>query len=539
MGRSKFAKFFQSQDRDSAAGVNPRTPTNSISGPNPSLPVQNHDPLHSLAGNGPIGGQPLMNPSPSNLSMVDSINGQNILNPLAQGPNALSGLLANLNMNGAASVNKGVDRNQAVGVPTGGSIEGIFAALAASKPSGNRPPSGAGFGQAPKIPQSQSPHHFGTQHQLHPQQLQMPHIPPPNTQLPFNPSSQNDLTDGGKFVPNGMVPGLGPPRRDSTISGGSDLDERDRYGFNLQRLPPQAQQQLFEQQQLNQLRSVPQPMYPNQGPNRNGMNVVPPQFRHGPSPIGNQNPTSNGSQHQRGMSSMGGIIRPNPQELVGNGGGAGMVGMGLPVMRGMGSGIGPDVIRGPHELGLRGGPQDLNGIPGIMRSPSDVPGPFGMAQQQFGGPQQLPGQQNSLPPNHILTGPTAGGPVRVGPPGSADFVLHTQQLQAARAAAAAQQQQQMMQHLGLGLRHPNPQSVQQPQQLRPGLPQHILPHNVNQQQQLGGLNQVGISQLHPNDFGGSGFPPHANHVGGIGPNAPGAGAEAFLQLFMNGSGQRE
>lgn len=394
-----------------------------------------------------------------------------------------------------------------------------------------------------------------------PQQGGLPPMPP-HQQAMFNPNGLADPAD--RFVADNLVPGLRPQRpRESSLSlgGGApglygpDMDnEREQLARQLQNLhmggvngaglpplgPPLHQQQLFEQRQqlARQQQQQQQTLYANQGQNQNrnvlagmmgvGNGVVPGMGRPTPSPIGNQNPAL---MQQRGQPQqqqqprdlniglmnlgLGGGMR-TPQELVGAGG------LGQP--------------RTPQELAHAG---LLRGAGGVdLFGGNQQQGQFGGQQGRLGNLGQFgglggPGAGGANPQGGA---PGAGGPLtvpNVGAPGTADYALHSQQLQAARATAAAQQQAQMMQHLGIGLGGAG----------RGGLPGPPQGQQGQQQRIPGGQPQQMIGGAGPLDgFIGAG--PHANvHLHGNMPGGPPShlpqgNAEQFLQLFLGANAGR-
>ncbi|KAG8948587.1 hypothetical protein FRC04_009489 [Tulasnella sp. 424] len=466
-------------------------------------------------------------------------------------PDALAGLFAN--------AERGMGQLNNPAAPTGGTMEGLLAALDAS--ARGQPPSrgSSRFPQQPMNKPGGGPFGMlpGQQPSGLPQFSPQGGLPPmaQHQQAMFSSNGLGDTAD--RFVADNLVPGLRPqpqrPRESSLSLGagglyGPDMEaERDQLARQFQNLhmggvngagmpplgPPLHQQQLFEQrQQLARQQQQQQTLYANQGQNQNrnvlagmmgvGNGVVPGMGRPTPSPIGNQNPAL---MQQRGQPQqqqqprdlnislmnlgLGGGMR-TPQDLVG-------AGLGQP--------------RTPQELAHAG---LLRGAGGV-----DL---FGGNQQQgqFGGQQGRLANLGNFgalgPAGANPQGGPATGPLNVpnvGAPGTADYALHSQQLQAARASAAAQQQAQMMQHLGIGLGGagagrgglPGPPQGQQGQQQRmPG-----------QQQQMMGAGPLDA-------FLGAGGPAnvhmHANHPGGPPSHLPQGNAEQFLQLFLGANAGR-
>ncbi|KAG8910283.1 hypothetical protein FRC01_006414 [Tulasnella sp. 417] len=387
-----------------------------------------------------------------------------------------------------------------------------------------------------------------------PQQGGLPPMPP-HQQPMFSP---NDTAD--RFVADNLVPGLRPQRpRESSLSLGGgglygpDMDnEREQLARQLQSLhmggvngaglpplgPPLHQQQLFEQRQqlARQQQQQQQTLYANQGQNQNrnvlagmmnvGNGVVPGMGRPTPSPIGNQNPAL---MQQRGQPQQ----QQQPRDL-----NIGLMNLGL------GGGMRtPQELVGAGGLGQPRTPQELAHA-GLLRGAGGVD-LFGANQQQgqFAAQQ---GRLANLGNFGALGGPGAGvanaqpggpatGPLNVpsvGAPGTADYALHTQQLQAARANAAAQQQAQMMHNLGI---RPGPLIS------REGLPGPPQGQQGQQQRIPGGQPQQMMGGAGPLDgFIGAGTHPHlhGNIPGGPPSHLPQGNAEQFLQLFLGANAGR-
>ncbi|KAG8905284.1 hypothetical protein FRB99_000301 [Tulasnella sp. 403] len=438
---------------------------------------------------------------------------------------------------------------------TGGTMEGFLAALDSSaRQSGPRPPNrypaqpsiskpaGSPFGvQTPNAPQ------FSQQQGT----LQFP---------PYNPGGLNEMSDGGRFVADNMVPGLRPPRtREPSLSmssvGGypSDRDERElvRGLQNVHLMhppsaPPQHQQGVFDQrqQQLLARHQQQQTLYSNQGQPQNrgvgvlgmmdggagvGMAGVGVGMRGSgpsPSPIGNQNPMN----LQRGYAGRG-------QDLIGMGMGVGGMrpqdlGAGMRGNQDLGNGIGP--IRTPQDLGMLRGGNTAGGNAGVdLGYPNQQ---FGMSQRNLnGGLNPMGGMQPSFGNNVGALGPT------VGPPGGGDYMF--QNLPAARAAA---QQVQLMQNMGIrgNAPLPPPHHLNQHQHPLGGQGQGQMGHpNPRLEQQLAQQRGMGTAGMGPGPQHLMGPPPSQGGPNGFGDFGVGLGAggahgphshtaEQFLQLFL-------
>lgn len=441
-----------------------------------------------------------------------------------------------------------------------------------------------------QVPQPQKPigqHFMNTSEAQFARQLQQQQLSQMSLQqqhMAFSPPPSSDVSDGGRFAPDNLVPGLRPQRSRDQSAGGMYPDERalmEERELNRQMQQQQnlfstgpggpTQQQLFEYRQQDLLRQQQQQLiaqgmqkqqqqqFANQNiGNRGGSNLM--GFRNGPSPIGGQNPMIGPQTHQRGMSgAMGGPLSRTPTQDLG------AIGIG------MGGGMGG--MRSAQDMGVNQMrvAQDM-ALAGLHRGGADIGGPF-TGQQGFppsfglGSTGQNPMQaplQRAMPPNHHLQQQQlAGGmmvPPNVGPRGSADFDQHERDLQAARLRHQAQIQQQ----LGLGGSLPQqsmgPQGQSQ-QQLRlqqlqlqqqqsglGGLPPHLLQQNAmaamaggqlpRQQQQnrniLGDFGAVGMNGSGPLGHGFSGPGLSAGGMGAAGQQSA-SQSEQILQFLRGGN----